>query len=448
MAPNIRQFVTRLDQAGATTLLMSVLILFLASILVIGVSRTTVMEQRISANEVRARQAFEAAQTGLDHALDYATATVSSIVPGIDRNYDGSADTDTITASTHVAPAAYRFAYCDPKSINASCAADEVAVSCPDAVGTPICDYLDNGDNPVRDAGCNQITDTSGNPVTESESVYLKTPLIVACGWSDDGIGRQLIRQELGVAPALGGAPTAPLIAKGAINVQGSATITNYYNNLTIWSGGSLSNIGNSGKTYVRNPNLVPPAEIDVPPDPPPNNTGCSGLECYVKVTDQLEIGPDVISDDPTLNNLTDALMFKNFLGANDITDYRNNIATMDIAAGAVGILDDNGGVRNQSVVIEGNTTLPNGTIGTREQPVTLVINGDWEGGNTTVYGIVYVTGDIDVAGNPEVHGAVIVEGLVEGTGSLDVLYDPYAVANARNYSGRAALIPGTWRDW
>ena len=49
----------RRRQRGATSLLISVLIMFLAAVLIIGVSRTTTMEQRMSGNELRARQAFE-----------------------------------------------------------------------------------------------------------------------------------------------------------------------------------------------------------------------------------------------------------------------------------------------------------------------------------------------------------------------------------------------------
>lgn len=411
----------RYFQTGSSTLLISILLLFAASIIVIGVSRTTIIEQRISANEMRARQAFEAAQTGIDHALDYLTATVSEVVPGADRDNDNIAD--TVTALTYVSPATYRFAYCDPTSGSASC---------PDSVGAPICDLLNN--------------ETNADGV--SESVYLKTPLIASCGWSDDAVGRRLIRQNAGTVPAIKSGPTSPLITKGPVNVTGSATITNYYNNLTIWSGGSLTSIGNSGKTYIRNPNLEPPNDTYPPPESNDNNCGASSnSQCYVQVTDKTTIGPDVIAKDPSLNSLTDALMFQNFLGANDIKDYRNNIATMDIKNSEVDILDD-GDVKGQSVVIEGNTTLPNGTIGSRDRPVVLIINGDWQGGNVTVYGVVYVMGDINVAGNPKVYGAVVAQNQVTGTGSLDIIYDPYAVKNAKDHTGRSGLISGSWRDW
>lgn len=424
-------------QAGATTLLISVVILFLATVIIIAVSRTTVMEQRMSANEVRARQAFEAAQAGLDHAFNYLTSDLKGIDrDGVGGNGNRIADTDTQAGAplTIVAPATYRFAYCDPTD-------DKVAVNCPDdPVNSPNCDFLNDqakndGTLPAHDSEI-------------SEATLLKAPLIVSCGWSDDRIGRQLIRQNAGTVPALGGSPTAPLISKGAVNVTGSATITNYYNNLTIWSGDSLSNIGNSGKTYVRNPNIQPPLDADPPPAPPPANTNCSGQDCYVKVTDKNTTGPDIIMDDPTLKNLTDELMFKNYLGAENLNDYKANVATRVISNSStdVGSLS---GVKAQAIVIEGDTGLCNCTIGTRDQPVTLVINGNLTGGgNVTVHGVVYVIGNTNVAGNKTIYGSMIVQGQVAGTGSLDVVYDPYAVKNARDYSGRPALISGSWRDW
>lgn len=108
-------------------------------------------------------------------------------------------------------------------------------------------------------------------------------------------------------------------------------------------------------------------------------------------------------------------------------------------------------GVLGQAIVVNGNLTsnMSNFTIGSRDRPVVLVINGDWTGsGNTTIYGIVYVTGDIDLSGNKLIYGAAVIEGNVEGTGSLDVIFDPVAVANAKNGVGKSGWVPGSWRDW
>lgn len=413
-------------QAGSATLLVTVMILFFSTIVIITASNTLIMEQRISGNERRARQSFEAAHAGLDHGFEYLMGDLL----GIDRDNDKIAD--AIIPLAYVSPATYRVAYCNPNSS---------IPSCPDAPGPNDCDALDNG---VVDPDIS----VSGDEYTEE--VYLKSPLIVSCGWSDDRVGRQIISQQVATVPAIAGKPTAPLIAKGGVNVTGSATVTNYYTNLTIWSGGALTNIGNSGKTFVREPTLRPPNEREIPPDPPPNNSGCDSGDCYVKVTDKDNTGPDVIMNDPTLSNLTDALMMKNYLGVESVDEYRDSVATIDltVAEAESALLN---GILGQAVVVDGSVgagLANNGTIGSRLRPVTLVIDGDWEGGNVEIHGVVYVTGNVNVGGNPTVYGAVVVEGTVSGTGSLDIVYDPFAVKNARDYSGRPGLKPGTWRDW
>ena len=58
-------------QRGVAALPISVLLLFVAALVLIAVSKTTLMEQRISGNEIRARQAMQAAQAGISHAAAY-----------------------------------------------------------------------------------------------------------------------------------------------------------------------------------------------------------------------------------------------------------------------------------------------------------------------------------------------------------------------------------------
>ncbi|MFW9596037.1 MAG: hypothetical protein ACMV1D_11160, partial [Macromonas sp.] len=123
-------------------------------------------------------------------------------------------------------------------------------------------------------------------------------------------------------------------------------------------------------------------------------------------------------------------------------------VASLVIPAAQANILDDAGVALGQAIVVEGDTTLPNGTIGSRARPVVLIINGNWNGGNVTVHGAVYVTGNVNVTGSPLVYGVVVVQGTVSGSGSLDVVFDPLTVQNAANTTGRPGLIPGSWRDW
>lgn len=405
----------RFRQAGAVTLLTAVIILMLATILVIAVSRTTIMEQRISGNEIRSRQALEAAEAGLNFGLAYVTQTTQggvTVPSGADKDKNSIADTIALTTITTGTSNQYSVKFCDPT-------ASLSTISCPDAPGAVTC--------------------------TAAPATYLRTPRIVACGWSDDGLGRSMVSQGVGTVGALAKSPTNPLTAKGAVNVSGSATVTNYYNNLTVWSGGSLSDIGNAGKTFVRNPTISPPAASTAPPAPP---SSCSSSADYVCATDKNTTGPDVIDADPTLSNLTVDQLFYNYFGVADVDAYQDSIASMaEVAPADVSTLD---GVKQEAFVVSGDiTSTMNVTIGSRDQPVVMIIDGDWTGGgNTTIYGVVYVKGNIDLTGNKTIYGGMVVEGTVSGTGSLDVIYDPLVTSNAEDHVGKAGLIPGSWRDW
>ncbi len=428
----------RSRQVGAATLLTAVMILLMATILVIAVSRTTLMEQRISGNQIRSRQAFAAAEAGLNAGLSYIVSTtmpVSGSVPtkatiaagatvpaGADKDNNNASDTytaadgvtdgsdlATLTASTSNQ---YSVAFCDPTQSLAT-------ISCPDAPGAVIC--------------------------TAAPAPFLNRPRVVACGWSDDGLGRTMISQLVGTRKGINSGPSNPLTAKGYVDVNGSATVTNYFNNLTVWSGDALKSIGNSGKTFVRNPTVPPPEAIVTPPDRP---TSCSTSADYVCTTDKNSKGPDVIDIDPTLSNLPDDKMFTSYFGVADLAAYKATVATKpDVINETAGTLS---GVLGQAIVVNGNlSTNMNFTIGSRDRPVVLIIDGNWTGGgNTTIYGVVYVTGNIDLNGNKTIYGAAVIEGNVDVTGSLDVIYDPVAVSNAKNGVGKAGWLPGSWRDW
>ena len=55
--------------------------------------------------------------------------------------------------------------------------------------------------------------------------------------------------------------------------------------------------------------------------------------------------------------------------------------------------------------------------------------------------------GDLSASGNLTVYGNVSVQGDVAGTGSLDIIFDPFAISNAKKL-GKPGLLSGSWRDW
>ena len=148
-------------QRGVAALAISVLLLFVAALILIAVSKTTTMEQRVSGNEIRAIQAHQAAQAGVDHALAYMKGDGTG--RGIDRRKsdgtlgsDGIADIITpIPFSEN--PATYTVTYCDP--------------------------------DPDPDLNCESTPITCGSGFVETGKFSI--PLILSCGWSDDRLANK-----------------------------------------------------------------------------------------------------------------------------------------------------------------------------------------------------------------------------------------------------------------
>src|SRR5574338_456687 len=98
-------------QRGAATLFMTLMLLLIAGLVLLYTSRGAIMEQRLSANEIRAKQAFAAANAGLDHALTYMQDKA-----GIDHNGDKVPDSlsnqQLINTGASNVPSYYALRYC------------------------------------------------------------------------------------------------------------------------------------------------------------------------------------------------------------------------------------------------------------------------------------------------------------------------------------------------
>ena len=91
-------------QRGATTTAMSLILLVLITMVAGYTGRTVLFEQKMSANDFRGRQAFEAAESGLATAMTYLAAPGDAdkdddgvIDPVFDTDADGIGDSTTMT---------------------------------------------------------------------------------------------------------------------------------------------------------------------------------------------------------------------------------------------------------------------------------------------------------------------------------------------------------------
>jgi hypothetical protein len=150
------------------------------------------------------------------------------------------------------------------------------------------------------------------------------------------------------------------------------------------------------------------------------------------------------------LSTLTEPELFKNYTGYT-LDEYKS-IPIADIVTSTA---SDASGANGKSIVITGNPDVTlSGNMGTRENPVTLIIDGNLKlTGSTTIYGIVYVKGILfQGGGNITVYGSVIAGGSVDpsggGGGSFKIIFDPLAINRAANNTGKPGWTPGSWRDW
>ncbi len=101
---------------------------------------------------------------------------------------------------------------------------------------------------------------------------------------------------------------------------------------------------------------------------------------------------------------------------------------------------------------LQGDLVLDSaGAIGSPSDPVLLVVTGNFSatGASSRIYGLVYVqSGDWVNAGSAEVHGAVIAEGNLTGTGSPVLVYDAAILKRLRLATGSFVRVPGGWKDF
>jgi len=387
-----RQLANR--QRGAATLITSLILLVAMTIITIFAARSAIMEQKIFANEFRAKQAFEAAEAGLEYTLAYLLTA-----GGADKDDDGTIDAIDMDG--------------DLSTANTLSNSSEFSVS---------------------------ITDNSGGNMTNLT--------VESTGLSDDDSARAIVSQVVVIVPAIPDVPGNPVISKGAVSINGAAEVINPEGNATIWTGdNNVTFSGASGKTQIPDPSnpsqLIDSSDANgLGPDVIAGDTNLSSM------TDaqffQAFMGTDATS-------YQNAAQVREVPAANAANAYNHStLPGIDLAREEVIWVNGNPSLNGNTTVgctvtVTGSGTCPSANT----KPVVMVIDGNLSGNGTVkVYGLVYITGDFAGSGNLEVTGAVIMEGDVTGTGSLNVTYSSSVLGSLSNIPISAGSLAGSWHDF
>lgn len=410
-------------QMGLATLVLTLVLLLVSVLIAYYGAQTAIQEQRIAANYVRTRQAGMAAMAGIDLAVDYMKTG------GSDHNSDGTADTLTPVALVASGTSAtYKVVYCAAGAV------------------TPVCPASSSGN----------LTCTAPTLLTSVQAF--------SCGWSDDGTAVQKVTQIIQGTPGTPGGktPPMPLTARGNADLLvGGASILNYFNDLSVWSGGNFFGQSMTGKSFVRDMVNYPVVDNSVDYRSTGQSPSCNNPPTgYVCSTQGSTTGHDVIQGDTNLSGLTVSDLFQANFGVSQST-YRDQVAAwkVDLNSALTGENSTNiGSIANKkdtSIWVQGSAEIPSGTVvGSSGHPVILIVDGNLElGASVEINGFVFVTGKFTGGSNGKVYGAVTAGGSAEANGTFQIIYDPFNGTSAPPCGatcqlGLATRVPGSWKDW
>jgi len=416
--------VSRSRQRGAAALLVVVVLFFILALVTAYAGRNLIFEQRTSINNMRATQAFEAAEAGLEYAV---------------TQLAGGRVTANCTPTTDTAQNSFRQRYLSQDAGNGGIAA------LPNL--TPTCLLLNAGAScSCPAAGPPSLVPPVG-ALAPAYRVHFETiaqPGVVRAvsrgcssvgsqcyaGSADNADAVAEVSVLLGLNSALATPPSAALTARQNIDFNGNAAdISNSdvpARGITIDAGGAVINSGNVRLFSV------------------PGTPGSAS----------------VLSADPSLSALDASRMFVSVFGMERET-YRMQPAAVriDCSAGDCGPAIAAAVSANPGRILWVENSASIGTdlvLGSPTNPVLLAIHGNLTvSANLQVHGLVYLhagdTNDVTwttAAGTTLVQGAVIAEKGLSVVGAPNIVFDPVALRTINLTQGSMVRIPGSWRDF
>ncbi len=416
------------SQRGAVALIVTMVLFFAMTLVAAYVNRNLVFEQRVSANQYHATQAFEAAEAGLEWALAQLNNPLKlgdDCRPGTGVNdksfrerflgYDAATATHTPLTWTRSA----QQVALQPTCVRAGSGWD---CSCP------------SGGNPTLTAN------PQAGPAVAFAIRFVKarqpgalrvvadgcTSLAGVClpGSSSVAVATAQAQQVVALVPGLATAPAAPLTTREGI---ASAAALGLHNTDPA-SGGSVLHAGSAVS--------LPNARLTTAPGAAPSLA--------------------ITSEDPALQSLSANRFFSSFFGL-DKDAWRQQPAVRTVTCqgvcnGAVAqAIDAAGGP--SLLWVDGDVSLDGPlSLGTPSRPVMLLARGVLRvSGSVTAHGLLHgsrIEWNDNGSGAGLLRGAATSEAGYTGNGAPDLYYDAATLALLKGNSGSFARVPGSWRDF
>ena len=280
--------------------------------------------------------------------------------------------------------------------------------------------------NNVRLADGSSYSVSFSNPIANNFDLIQ----ITATGTSSDNTTTRVVRQLTQYSTFATQNVDSPIVVKGSVLLEGNPEINNPQHLTTIKTGAGVTLTG-SAET---------------------NST--DGVTTYSSSPGSID--SDIQQNLPELTNITDAELFEQYFGVpksaiQDMADYSyegsgNYSAELSGKTASIIWIDKAPGEESLAVSIPGPIT-----IGSADNPVVLIVNGDLSiTGTVDFYGVIYASGNADIgsSGTPRIYGAVVTSGNYNMHGTAQVNYNDSYLSEFNKTIYQFNKVPGSWIDY
>lgn len=423
----------RLSQKGAGTLLLTVLLLFAASMTLLYLNRSMVFEQKTSANQMRSTMALEAAEAGLEWAVGMlnnpeimnaaCTSGTGTDIPFRKKYIQFSTATPrTLPTITAARPG------CRIDGIHLACSCPESGTAALSATSTP--------SFTVSFSAVPLADDSTGESVRITSTGCTASNVACTAATSGQSDATATVSVIAKLRPLLRAGPASALTCGAACRISGSYDIVNQSiaSNGILINAGSTIAPGNAGARLISLPG-IPGANALVANDSTLATLSGFDSQCNNSAVFNAYFGTTIESfaSAPTTKTIT--CSSPSACGQASIEAYTKGWRAFYFAAG-----------------VDYNNSSGFTTLGTTADPVIIVTPENFNiTGNITINGVIFSNSanvnDLGT-GTANINGAMLTCGNYDNNGSGTLTYIDHIVNGPKHGTSIAVKLPGSWKDF